>query len=167
MPACSGRNSRRVPWLLLICTLRRGPPFAGSRPPLQRRSYICRLQNFSSQRQESVELLGGSGCLIYQEGQWSDCYTDRASWVRAASPQAERIIVPLPVSEWAKTRILQSASRTQRRPRDKGSDGSSARHDVYHEDVHKEGSGSNSKWKSDDSGGAVDWSEGVWWELKR
>jgi len=72
----------------------------------------------------------------------------------------------LPVSDWAKTGILQPSRRPQRRPRDKGSDGSSARHNVYHADSHKEGPGGHSKWEGDDSCGSVDWREGIWWELK-
>ncbi len=43
-----------------------------------------------------------------------------------------------------------------------GSDGSSARHNVHHADLHKEGPGGHSKWKSDDSGRAVDWLEGIY-----
>jgi len=48
-----------------------------------------------------------------------------------------------------------------------GGDGSSARHNVYYADAHKEGPSGHSRWKSDDSGGSVDWPEEVWWELKR
>ena len=43
----------------LICTLRHGPLTAEIRPPLQHRSYICRLQRFSSRLRESAESLGG------------------------------------------------------------------------------------------------------------
>src|SRR6266852_4776736 len=70
-------------------------------------------------------------------------------------------LTDLPVSEWTKKGILQPANRTQRRYCYEGGDGSSARHDVYYEDVHKEGPSGQRKWKDDDSGRALDWCEGV------